>query len=84
MPDEISSEMDLYNNEQGLQLISKGSEVSNKGLMYRIINAIQNGEMKIIKKNEQGNFLTCDDQLISSESLQGKWKNNKCLISSKK
>tara|TARA_R110002153_G_scaffold209096_3_gene361594 strand:- start:4582 stop:5196 length:615 start_codon:yes stop_codon:yes gene_type:complete len=84
VPDEISSEMDLYNNEQGLQLISKGSEVSNKGLMYRIINAIQNGEMKIIKKNEQGNFLTCDDQLISSESLQGKWKNNKCLISSKK
>lgn len=84
VPDEISSEMDLYNNEQGLQLILKGSEVSNKGLMYRIINAIQNGEMKIIKKNEQGNFLTCDDQLISNESLQGKWKNNKCLISSKK
>ena len=84
VPDEISSEMDLYNNEQGLKLILKGSEVSNKGLIYRVINAIKNGEMKIIKKDKKGNFLTCDDQLISMESLKGKWQNTKCLISSKK
>lgn len=82
VPDEISSKMDLYNNEQGLKLISRESEVSRNGLMYRVINAILEGEMKIIKKDEKGDFLTCDDQLILNESLKGKWKNNKCLISS--
>lgn len=84
VPDQISSEMDLYNNEQGLQLVSKRSIVSKNGLIFRIINAIKEGKMKIIKKDDKGNFLTCDDHLISNESLQGKWKNNKCLISSKK
>lgn len=82
VPDEISSKMDLYNNDQGLKLISKGSEVSKKALIYRVVNAILKGKMKIIQKGKKGNFLTCDGALISKESLIGKWKNNKCLVSS--
>jgi hypothetical protein len=35
VPDKISSEMDLYNNNVGLKLISKGSKVSKKRLIYR-------------------------------------------------
>ncbi len=81
-PDEISSKMDLYNNNQGLLLISKNSDISKSGLIYRIINAIHEGKMKIIKKDANGNFLTCDGKLISEDSLKGKWKNNKCLVSS--
>ncbi|MDX6745460.1 hypothetical protein SHK09_01550 [Polaribacter sp. PL03] len=80
VPDEISSEMDLYNNEEGLKLITKGSKVSKKGLIYRIVNAINNGKMKIIKKDKKGNFLTCEGKIISAEELKGKWKNNKCLV----
>ncbi|QTE21538.1 DUF6973 domain-containing protein [Polaribacter cellanae] len=83
LPDEISSEMDLYNNEEGLKLIRKNSEVSKNGLIFRIVNAIHAGKMKIIKKDKNGNFLTCDGKIIPKESLKGKWKNNKCLISSK-
>jgi len=82
LPDKISSEMDLWNNEQGLKLISKGSKTSKKGLVYRVVNAILEGKMKIIKKDKKGNFLSCDGALISDESLKGKWKNNKCLVSS--
>ncbi|PQB03075.1 hypothetical protein BST83_17230 [Polaribacter filamentus] len=81
-PDEISSKMDLYNNDQGLKLISKGIEVSKKGLIYRVVNAILKGKMKIIQKDKKGNFLTCDGVLILKESLIGKWENNKCLVSS--
>jgi hypothetical protein len=81
-PDEISSKMDLYNNDQGLKLISKGSEVSKKGLIYRVVNAILKGKMKIIQKDKKGNFLTCDGVLILKESLIGKWENNKCLVGS--
>lgn len=84
VPDEISSKMDLYNNEQGLKLISRESDISRNGLIYRIVNAIKEGKMKIIKKNKEGDFLTCDGNLISKESLKGKWENNKCLISSEK
>ena len=82
VPDEIASEMDLYNNEEGLKLIRKGSKVSKKGLIYRIINAIHKGKMKIIKKDQKGNFLTCEGEIIPSKELNGKWKNNKCLITS--
>ncbi|MDN3618269.1 hypothetical protein QWY81_02230 [Polaribacter undariae] len=82
VPDEISTEMDLHNNEEGLKLIAKGSVVSKNGLVYRIVNAIEKGKMKIIKKDEKGNFLTCNGEVIKKEELMGKWKNDKCLISS--
>lgn len=82
VPDEISSIMDLFNNNQGLSLISKNSDISKSGLIYRVINAIHEGKMKIIKKDAKGNFLTCDGEKISPDSLKGKWRNNKCLVSS--
>ncbi|WP_298779554.1 hypothetical protein [uncultured Polaribacter sp.] len=82
VPDEISSKMDLYNNEEGLKLMSKGSSVSKKGLIYRIINAIKNGKMKVIKKDKNGNFLNSEGKIISKDSLKGKWKNDKCLVPS--
>lgn len=82
VPDEISSEMDLYNNEQGLKLIQKKSKISRKNLIHKIVNAIKEGKMKIIKKDKKGRFLTCKGKIISKEELKGKWKNNKCLVSS--
>ncbi|MFY9242258.1 MAG: hypothetical protein WAO74_04450 [Polaribacter sp.] len=82
VPDKISTDMDLYNNEEGLKLIKKSSEILKKGLIYRVINAIKSGKMKIIKKDKKGNFLTCDGKIISIESLKRKWENNKCLIDS--
>lgn len=82
VPDEISSEMDLFNNEIGLSLSEEGNKIPKSGLIYRVINAIDQGKLKIIKKDEKGNFLTCDDKIISKDSLKGKWKNNKCLVNS--
>ena len=82
VPDKISSEMDLYNNNEGLKLISKGNKVSEKGLIYRIVNAIKSGNFTIIKKDKKGNFLTCDGRVVSKEELKGKWENNKCLVAS--
>lgn len=82
VPDAISSEMDLYNNEQGLQIISKDRNISKNGLIFRVVNAIHQGKMKIIKKDSKGNFLTCENNIIPNDSLKGTWKNNKCLVSS--
>lgn len=74
--------MDLFNNEIGLSLSRKGEKTSKKGLVYRVINAIKAGEMRIIKKDKNGNFLTCNGKLIDKETLKGRWKNNKCLVKS--
>lgn len=82
IPDKISSEMDLFNNEIGLSLTYYKSKIPKKGLIYKIINAIHLGKLKVIKKDDYGKFLTCDGKNISSESLKGKWINNKCLINS--
>jgi hypothetical protein len=82
VPDKISSEMDLHNNNEGLKLITKKSKTSRNSLIYKIVNAIHLGKMKIIKKDSKGNFLTCDGVLISEKSLKGKWVNNKCLVAS--
>ena len=82
VPDEISSIMDLHNNEEGLKLTKKRCKTSQKTLIDRIVKAIKEGKMKIIKKDKKDNFLTCDDKIISSKSLKGKWKNNKCLVAS--
>ena len=82
IPDQISSEMDLFNNEIGLTLSRKDDNLPKKGLIYRVINAILQGKLKIIKKDKKGNFLTCKGAIISKKSLKGKWKNNKCLVNS--
>lgn len=82
IPDKISSEMDLFNNEVGLTLSKKGNNLPKSGLIYRVINTIHQGKLKIIKKDKNGNFLTCNNEVIPKKSLVGKWENNKCLINS--
>lgn len=81
-PDEISSEMDLYNNDIGLSFTQKGVPHPKDGLIYKIVNAILAGELKVLKKDAARNYLTCDGILITQKELKGKWKNNKCLINS--
>jgi hypothetical protein len=81
--DFTSKKMDLFNNKKGLEFSFKGDTRSKNGLIYKIVNAIKRGDLKVIKKDSLGNFLTCNDIIISKAALK-KWKNNKCLISSKK
>lgn len=82
VPDEASTIMDLYNNKIGLTFTEKGSDISSKSLVYKIINAIHHGKMKVIKKSQTGLYLTCSGAVIKDKDLVGKWKNNKCLVDS--
>ena len=81
-PDEISSKMDLYNNDIGLGYTRKNVPHPKDGLIYSIVNGILAGKNKVIKKDRNSNYLTCNEETISKKSLKGKWKNNKCLIDS--
>jgi len=82
LPDKTSSDMDLWNNKAGLSIGKENKTVSKKNLQQLIIEAIKTGQMKILKKDKTGNFLNCQNQIIPNDSLKGKWKNNKCLVTS--
>ena len=79
VPDKISSDMDFFNNEVGIKI---GKNISVEATKEAVINAVLNGECKILKMNKQGDFLTCEGKIIPKETLIGKWENNKCLVSS--
>jgi len=80
--DKVSSEMDLWNNQQGIEI---GKELKGNNLMIiqqAIIDSIQSGKMKTISKNASGQFLDCEGTIIPLENLMGKWENEKCLVPS--
>ena len=82
--DKIASEMDLHNNQIGVEI---GLDLKNKELLsiqQAVIDSIQAGKMKIIKKNAAGQYLDCEGNVIPEETLIGEWENNKCLIPSNK
>jgi hypothetical protein len=82
VPDKLSSEMDLYNNNMGTRIALENKDLNKSELIEIIIREIQEGKMKILKKDESGNFLTCEGIVIPRDSLIGKWVNDKCLVSS--
>lgn len=84
VPDNASKEMDLFNNNIGLRFTQKGIPASRKEITLRIVNAILMGDLKVIKKDTIGNYLTCDGALIPSAALGNSWQNKKCLIPSSK
>lgn len=79
LPDKISSEMDLFNNEVGLNLgkIKRGQE-----LKYEVIRLVNEGKCKVIKTDNHGNFLDFQNNIIPKEELNGKWENRKVLVNS--
>lgn len=80
--DQKSSEMDLWNNEKGIEI---GQEFKGNNLIIiqeTIIDSILSGKMKIIRKNSSGQYLDCEGNVIPKDHLVGKWENEKCLVNS--
>ena len=82
LPDQPSSEMDLYNNNVGVEIAKKYPEHSKFEMILTVIDEVKAGSMKILKKDCEGNFLTCSGEIIPKESLKGSWENKKCLVDS--
>ncbi len=80
--DKISSEMDMWNNHRGIKIGGKYEESSRIVIKQIVIDSIQAGVMRIIKKNSSGKYLDCEGNIIPPDSLNGKWENNKCLVPS--
>jgi hypothetical protein len=85
LPDSVSSAMDLYNNNQGIIAIGIFAKpIIKVDVQQAILKAIEHGQMMIIKKDKQGNYLYCDGTFIDTNVWAGKWNIPKCLISSDK
>ncbi|MFZ4411535.1 MAG: DUF6973 domain-containing protein [Bacteroidales bacterium] len=82
LPDKISSDMDLWNNEIGLQIGKTYPCISADSLQSIVIEQILMGKMKIIKKNKVGLFLDAEGNIIENNQIKGKWENTKVLVNS--
>jgi len=79
--DKAASDMDLWNNKIGKDIGYINREVSKDSLINIVIQMIKAGDMKIIKKNANGDSLTCEGQLIDKSTLKT-WVNKRCLVCS--
>lgn len=82
IPDLIAVEMDLWNNQIGISIAKSNPDAVEKEIRKRVKERIKNGNCKIIKKGNQGNFLSEDNELITDEEWKGKWINKRCLVKS--
>lgn len=82
LPDSISSEMDMRNNQKGIEIGQQNPTASPEELSEIIKKAIAQGELWIVKADENGNFLDWNNQPIPREKYIGKWNNPKCLVPS--
>lgn len=82
LPDSVSCAMDLWNNEQGIALGRRYKKENLHTLRKALIISIEAGEMQIIRKDDQGNYLDCSGKPIDMGLWRGKWGVPKCLVAS--
>ncbi|MBS1650770.1 MAG: hypothetical protein JSU07_02050 [Bacteroidetes bacterium] len=79
LPDSLSGLMDLKNNELGFE-IAQNNKTANLLLLKNIvIDYISKGKCYILKRNSNGQFITCNNQVVEQKKI---WNTNKCLIKS--
>ena len=83
--DSILCVMDLRNNAAGIAigLIYKADTAAAKtNLAELVLKETWDGNLTIIKKDAEGNPLTCEGQMIDPTMYDGKWYIPKCLVKS--
>ena len=82
LPDKPSTDMDLHNNQVGINIGKRFIDDSKYKIVDIIVDSIRDGKMRILAKNDKGEFLDCNHKKIPLDSLRGKWNTKKCLIPS--
>lgn len=77
--DSAASLMDLKNNEVGIYIYENNKSLSRQDLVNIIIEKIKNGELYRIKKDEEGEYLDCNNRIIDIDKEKG-WNKRKCII----
>ena len=93
LPDSVSSVMDLYNNKEGVEMGKKSRQktIDNKQnaagkkqeyLKQLVIEKIKAGELMVIRKDTNGNYINCNGNIIDMQAWKGKWGIPNCLVKS--
>jgi hypothetical protein len=83
LQDATAVEMDLYNNEEGLRIAKENKDVAFSDLQQKIISAIREGKMKIMKRDAQGRLTDCNGKVTPLvERKKTDWKMPYCLLPS--
>lgn len=82
LPDKQACEMDYLNNDVGIQIGKDNLSSSEEELTLKIKNLILSGKLFVLKKDNQGNFLKCNGEIIPKEELKWKWESQKCIVPS--
>ncbi len=80
IPDSLSSVMDIQNNRTGIDLGIKHKQLPLNELAGHCLAAIIAGNAVYFKRNSNGNYLTCNSQIIHLDDYKQKWFIPKCLI----
>src|SRR6201987_1493196 len=80
LSDSLSSIMDLKNNDIALSLTKEVKKLSTEEIKQKIIGLIKTGSVFIIKRNAQGQYIDCNNQIIPPEKIKGIWNTPKCLV----
>lgn len=82
LPDSIGSVMDLFNNELGLSIGKTYRDLNLEELGRIVITTLKKGEARIVKRNNKGVYLTCEEQVLDPKTFKGIWSIPKCLVRS--
>jgi hypothetical protein len=81
LPDSMGSVMDVLNNQKGADLGLQYSKDSAQSMVKVVLRYLTNGELCMMKTDQSGRFLTCENQPINMENYSGQWNIPKCLVS---
>ena len=82
LPDSISCEMDLLNNECGAKIGQKYPKASFQELTNIVKQAVISGQCFKIKKNAAGDYLDYNGNIIDPNEYLGRWHTPKILVKS--
>ncbi|MCD4736361.1 MAG: hypothetical protein K8R53_09975 [Bacteroidales bacterium] len=83
LPDKISSKMDCWNNLIGIDIGSTNRNKSTDLLILAVLDSLNAGKLRIVNRDLTGNFIDCDGEIISPDSLISRWDTPKCLVPSR-
>jgi hypothetical protein len=75
--------MDLHNNQIGIQYAITHPDATPSSLQQLLLNALSNGELLILQRNNHGQLQRCDGSIPSTENRsKQQWNLGYCIISS--
>lgn len=84
MQDATAVEMDLFNNEVGINIGKENIAASTDTLKNKVLLAIKAGQLKILKRSSSGELATCDGDSVPLQNRSKKdWKLPYCLVPSR-